>query len=303
MRSDGGALRPAEGGAAMTVVYIDSVFALNALADYLLVYAAAQLAGARLRRGRFLLAALLGGAYAAAVFLPGLGWLSLLPVKLSAGVLMALAAFGGEPRFLRLTLLLFAAACGFAGCVLALGLAAGQRVPMENGVFYTNVDARVLVISAAAAYLVLTVVFRAAARRRGCGGLLVPVTVAFQGRSAALTALCDTGNALRDPVTGRPVLVAAAERLNALWPPELAAELTPEALRAPSAVMERLAERSGARLRLLPYSAVGVESGLLLAVRLDWASVNGQRRERLLLALSPTPVGDSCDALWGGPEE
>ena len=36
MRSDGGALRPAEGGAAMTVVYIDSVFALNALADYLL---------------------------------------------------------------------------------------------------------------------------------------------------------------------------------------------------------------------------------------------------------------------------
>ena len=98
----------------MTVVYIDSVFALNALADYLLVYAAAQLAGARLRRGRFLLAALLGGAYAAAVFLPGLGWLSLLPVKLSAGVLMALAAFGGEPRFLRLTLLLFAAACGFA---------------------------------------------------------------------------------------------------------------------------------------------------------------------------------------------
>ena len=177
MRSDGGALRPAEGGAAMTVVYIDSVFALNALADYLLVYAAAQLAGARLRRGRFLLAALLGGAYAAAVFLPGLGWLSLLPVKLSAGVLMALAAFGGEPRFLRLTLLLFAAACGFAGCVLALGLAAGQRVPMENGVFYTNVDARVLVISAAAAYLVLTVVFRAAARRRGCGGLLVPVTV------------------------------------------------------------------------------------------------------------------------------
>lgn len=42
------------------MVYIDSVFVLNALADYLLVYAAAQLAGARLRRIRFLLAAPLG---------------------------------------------------------------------------------------------------------------------------------------------------------------------------------------------------------------------------------------------------
>ena len=65
--------------------------------------------------------------------------------------------------------------------------------------------------------------------------------------------------------------------------------------------MERLASSgwAAARFRLLPYSAVGVESGLLLAVRLDWASVNGKKRERLLLALSPTPVGDGCDALWG----
>ncbi len=285
----------------MTVVYIDSVFALNALADYLLVYSAAQLAGARLRRLRFLLAALLGGAYAAAVFLPGMGWLTVPPVKIAAGVLMALAAYGGEPRFLRLTLLLFLVSCGFAGCVLALGLAAGRGMPMENGIFYTNVDTRVLLISAAAAYLVLAVVFRASARRSGAGGFLVPVTVAFCGTRAALTALCDTGNTLRDPVTGRPVLVASAEKLKPLWPPELGPLLTPHALHAPAQTMERLAGAGAdiARFRLLPYSAVGVESGLLLAVRLDWASINGKRQERLLLALSPTPVGDGCDALWG----
>ena len=285
----------------MTVVYVDSVFVLNMLADYLLVYAAAQLAGARLRRLRFLLAALVGGAYAVAVFLPGLGWMSAPPVKLAAGVLMALVAFGGETRFLRLTLLLGLVSCGFAGCVLALGLAAGRGVPMQNGVFYTNVDMKVLLISAAAAYLVLTVVFRASAHRSGAGGFMIPVTVGFASRSTALTALCDTGNTLRDPVTGRSVLVASAEKLQPLWPPELGLLLTPSALRTPTEVMERLASssRDVARFRLLPYSAVGVESGLLLAVRADWASVNGKRRERLLLALSPTPVGDGCDALWG----
>jgi stage II sporulation protein GA (sporulation sigma-E factor processing peptidase) len=285
----------------MTVVYIDSVFVLNALADYLLVYAAAQLAGTRLRRLRFLLAALLGGAYAVAVFLPGLGWLSTPPVKVAAGVLMALAAYGGEPRFLRLTLLLFLVSCGFAGCVLALGLVAGQGLPMENGVFYTNVDAKILLISAAAAYLVLTVVFRASARHGGSKGFLIPVTVAFCGCRTALTALCDTGNTLRDPATGRPVLVASAEKLRTLWPPELGSLLTPSALCAPAETLERLALSGwdAARFRLLPYSAVGVESGLLLAIRLDWASINGKKRERLLLALSPTPVGDGCDALWG----
>ena len=45
----------------MTVVYVDSVFVLNALMDYLLVLCAARLAGIPLRRRRYLLAGLLGG--------------------------------------------------------------------------------------------------------------------------------------------------------------------------------------------------------------------------------------------------
>ena len=56
----------------MTVVYIDSVFVLNALMDYLLLLSAGRLAGVPLRRGRYVLGALLGGGYAAAVFLPGM---------------------------------------------------------------------------------------------------------------------------------------------------------------------------------------------------------------------------------------
>ena len=46
----------------MTVVYLDSVFLFNALLDYLLVLSAARLAGLTLRRGRYILCGLLGGA-------------------------------------------------------------------------------------------------------------------------------------------------------------------------------------------------------------------------------------------------
>ena len=84
----------------MTVVYVDSVFVLNTLMDYLLVLSTARLAGIPLRRGRYLLAGLLGGAYAVAVFLPGLEFLAETPVKLVVGVLLALIAYGGEERLL-----------------------------------------------------------------------------------------------------------------------------------------------------------------------------------------------------------
>ena len=55
----------------MTVIYIDRVFALNLVLDYMLLLICARLAGTPLRRLRFLLCAAGGALYAAAVFLPG----------------------------------------------------------------------------------------------------------------------------------------------------------------------------------------------------------------------------------------
>ena len=91
---------------------------------------------------------------------------------------------------------------------------------MVNGVFYTDVDAKVLLTAAAAAYLVLTVVFRAAAGK-GVRGELVRAQVCLAGRTTAFTAFCDTGNALRDPVSGAPVLVVAPGRLDGALPREV----------------------------------------------------------------------------------
>ncbi len=67
----------------MTVVYVDSVFVLNSIMDYLMLLGTARLAGVPLRRRRCLLGAILGGAYAVAVFLPGLGFLAAGPVKVA----------------------------------------------------------------------------------------------------------------------------------------------------------------------------------------------------------------------------
>lgn len=274
----------------MTVVYLDSVFLFNALLDYLLVLATARLAGIPLRRGRYILCGLLGGAYAAAVFLPGLDWLAAAPVKGAAGLLLALTAFGGERRFWRLTLLVLAVACGLAGSVLALGLLAGQHIPSVRGIFYTNVDAWTLLLSATGAYGVLTVLFRASAAH-GLRGELLPVTVCLLGQTVHLTALRDTGNGLRD-AAGDPVLTAELTAFPVLT--DLVGRLPPtEAL---PLLRKRFPEL---RPQLLPVrTAAG--RGLLLSVRCEWAEMDGQRRPGLRVALTDTRLGNGYTALWGG---
>ena len=57
--------------------------------------------------------------------------------------------------------------------------------------------------------------------------------------------------------------------------------------------MEELAALDGGtRFRLIPYSAVGVTGGMLLAFRPDEIVVDGRNKTGMLLALSPNSVSD-----------
>ena len=274
----------------MTVIYLDTLFLLNALVDYLLLLAAARLAGEPLRRGRFALGAALGGLYAVAIFLPGLAFLGRPLCRLACGAGMLLAAYGGSRRLLRQGLLFLLLTCAFGGGVVAIGLMGGRELTLGRGVFYSALDVKTLLLSAAVCYGVLTLVFHRLARHSG-GGELVPVRLRLGDRNVQLTALVDTGNTLTDPATGQAVLVAEGQALFPLFPPECrpaAADLLD-----PAGGLARLgAEGWQGRLRLVPYRSVGVERGLLLAVRADGLEVDGRACGPVLAALSPTPVSD-----------
>ena len=283
------AAKAAGGGAGVTVIYVDTLFLLNALVDYLLLLGAARLAGERLRRLRFTLGAVLGGGYAVAIFLPGGAFLQRLPCRLAVLALMSVAAYGGSRRLLRQSLLFLALSCALGGGVLAVSLLGGRGLTLSGGVVYSAMDIKTVLLSAAGCYAAVTLVFRGLARHTASAGELAAVRLALDGRSVELTALRDTGNTLTDPVAGIPVLVAEGALLLPLLPP---GTLMAGELADPVACMERLRDGPLAgRVRLLPYRAVGVERGLLLALRPDGLWVNGERRD-MLAALSPTPVSD-----------
>ncbi len=273
----------------MTVVYVDTLFLLNALVDYLLLLCSARLAGEPLERLRFALGAVLGGGYAVAIFLPGLGFLERPLCRLAAAVLMAVAAFGGGRRLGRQTAIFFALSCAFAGGVLAISLLGGTGLSLNRGVIYSGMDLKMVLLSAAGCYAALSLLLQKAGRHARFTGELKEVRLELGERAVELTALTDTGNTLTDPVTGRGVMVVEGARLMDLFPPEQRPDGA--ALRDPAGALEGLTA-AGGRFRLLPYRSVGVDRGLLLAVRVDRAVVDGEDRGAMVVALSPNPVSD-----------
>lgn len=275
----------------MTVVYIDLLFLLNLIINYLLLLAAARLAGEIIHRLRMGLGAGLGALYAVLVFLPGLGFLLHPMCKLGAAVLMLLCAFGGSRRLLRVTLVFFGVSAAFGGGIFAIELLGGKGLSLKNGIFYSSMDLRLILLSAAICYVLITLVFRRTAKHGGPGRELVPAILSLSGKKVALTALVDTGNTLTDPVTNRPVMIAEGEKLLTLFPVGEEPSLTD--LRDPVGAMERLSSGgTRGRYRLLPYQAVGVDCGMLLALRLDGAKIGETDYGQILVALSPNRLSD-----------
>lgn len=271
----------------MRVIYLDSLFLLNGLADYLLCLCAGRLCGLRLRRRRYLTAALLGAVYAVAAYLPGFGFLSLPAGRLGAGVCMGLLAFGKERQPLRCTGVLLLVGAAFGGALWAVSLAGGDGT---GGLIPLSLP--LLMTSFGLCYALLSLLLRARSllteRQR------VSVRLRFLGRETAFPALRDTGNALSDPLTGRHVLVACPHALLPLFPEygSLFEELPPvELLEALGSVPEL-----AGRFRLISCSHLGGES-LLPVFRPESLLLDGEPSGDLLVAISPHAVGDGFEAL------
>lgn len=248
---------------------MDVAALLNFLVDLLLLVGTDRLAGYEMRLPRLLGASVLGGIYSGL----SLGFPMLGGYMVRAGVLGAMLgiAYGVNPSALRrgAVFLLLSLALG--------GIAMGVRQARFG----------LLLLQA----LSLLLLCRMAFGERLGGREYVPVTLSYEGRQEKLTVLRDTGNSLRDPLSGEPVLVISGDCAGKLT------GLSPEQLKKP---METLCAHPIPGLRLIPCSTVE-GSGMLLGLRFPGAILGG-RKQDALVAFSPGGLGENgyYQGLTGG---
>ncbi len=249
-------------------VYADLLFLINAGMDGLCLSGTARLLHRRVRTGRWLAGAVLGGGYAVAALFLSVGKGAALAVDVLACLVMCAVVFGerGAHAFRRLltaTAVYTALSMVMGGVMTALfNLCnrAGLADSLPDG--GEGIGAWLFL----AASLVGSVVSLKGGRlwRRSRTMRLCRVTLEVDGKSLSVQGLVDSGNLLRDPLGGRAVIClsrAAAERiLSPAWAGVLASGGTETSgLRSDSDLR---------RLRLIPAgSATG--GGLLPGFRPD----------------------------------
>lgn len=242
-------------------VYLDLVMILNFLVDFLLILGTNRLAGYPAEVGRAALAGFLGGVYGGVCLVPGFRFLGNPLWRLVFLVLMAGVAFGWNRSALQRGAVFTLLSMALGGLALGLG----------DGTFW------MLFASAGGIWLLCRFGFRGSLGARE----YVPVELGWEGKRLSLIALRDTGNTLRDPLTGEQVLVAGADVAKELL------GLTGQQLLSP---VETLASGVLPGMRLIPYRAVGQPGGILIAIRIQDTKV-GNCTKPALVAFAPQELG------------
>lgn len=254
------------------IVYLDLVILINFLVDFLLILGTNRLSGFPPGCFRGACAAALGAVYAMVCLLPGFAFLGSTLWRIVFLGLMGTAAFGMNKSAWKRTGIFILLSMAMGGIALGMG----------------KTDISMLVFSALGVWLL---------SRMGFGGSVggkeyIPVSITEGEKSVSVIALKDTGNSLRDPITGEQVLVLGPEAAQRLL------ELPPDALRHP---LETMMAYPGRGLRLIPYSAVGQPGGMLLGKRFSDVKL-GDHRGSALVAFAPEKIGmgQVYQALAGG---
>ncbi len=252
----------------MTVIYADLAFFLNAVLDYLTLCCTVRLFGLPLRHRRIAAAAAAGGVYGVLALLPPWRFLTAVVCKCAVSALMVRIAFGKSGYFLRHYLLFLVASCTLSGAVVGL-----------EAVF-TQTDSPwvIFLLSGAFCAFALAVVFH---RGAASAGRLVTAEIALGGRRTRVTLFCDTGNTLRDPISGQVLCIVWREALS----PLLAGREVP--------------------YRTITYQSVGTAQAELPYFCCDSLTIGKKTWKNYPIGVTDHPLSDGGGfvGLWGGEQE
>jgi len=272
-------------------VYLDVLFLINFILNYLILLICAKVSSVHINRVRIALAAFTGAVYAAGVFFLSLSFLHMAVSRLIVAAIMVLIAFSFYTlrRVLKLFFIFMGITLAFGGGIFAIYFVTNLGAQVQNGIFYINLPFNLLFFGTVVTYAIISIAFRKNPSLDLKSGVYT-AEISIFGSTIRLQALLDTGNKLRDPLSNKPVVIAEYSAIREALPFEIRAILDNTNRLNYLSAIERIPRRF--KIRLVPFRTVRDETDMFLAFSADCVSIEKTKMTNVLIAVNPEKISD-----------
>ena len=201
-------------------IYVDVLISVNLFINYFLLLSVAKILNLKPVRKRLILGAFIGALYSLIILLPPINGIFSVFLKLIMSASIVLLAFKwvSNRLFLKIIMVFYGVNFLFGGIIFCLWYFAMPNIIfMNNNMIYLNLSPLFLVTATFLAYLAIRLMNKITGRQNILN-LDCEILIKFNEKSVTLKAKIDTGNTLREPFSGLPVVVVQYKFIEQIVP-------------------------------------------------------------------------------------
>lgn len=178
----------------------------------------------------------------------------------------------GIKEFLRELLIFYLTSFTFGGVTFALlYFISPGNILFENGTLVGTYPLKMILIGGLIGFFIIIISFKSIKNKLSKKDMLCNISIVFEEGKVDINAIIDTGNFLKEPLTGKPVVIVEKDVLKNAIPVNLLENME-EIING----TKQIEEKYMSKIRLIPFSALGTENGLLLGIKPENFYINYQ---------------------------
>lgn len=147
------------------------------------------------------------------------------------------------------------------------------NISIQNGILIGNYTIKTIIIGAIVAFLIIIFAFKLARYKLSKKDLFCDIVIIINKMQIKTKAMLDTGNLLKEPITNIPVVVVEHTLLENIVPKEILENIENILGGDLEGIPENIKNEYISRLRVIPFTSLGKENGMLLGLKADGLKV------------------------------
>lgn len=263
-------------------IYIDIIIVENLIMNYIILYVTALISKSKISYIRIFLASLLGAIYVIVQYVIKINAYTNIIIKLILAISIMYIAFNPQhiKKMCRQLILFYLTTFTFGGVATYLiNVLNPQKIMMKNGMYVGTYVLKVIFIGAILGTIILVISFRLSKNKITKKDMLCKIKIKLNGKEIILNAMVDTGNMLKEPITGNPVVVVEKVALYDLMPKEILNNIESILGGDFERIPDNIKNEYISRLKIIPFSSLGKQNGMLIGIKPEKLKVINEQSE------------------------
>jgi stage II sporulation protein GA (sporulation sigma-E factor processing peptidase) len=154
-----------------------------------------------------------------------------------------------------------------------------QNIIIKNGMYVGTYVLKVIFIGAIVGTIILAIAFKMAKNKLTKKDMICKVKIKLNGKEETVEAMVDTGNMLKEPITGTPVVVVERTSLYELLPKEILNNTESILGGDFEKIPEEIKNEYVPKLKLIPFASLGKQNGMLVGIKPEKIEVINEQTE------------------------